>query len=136
MITLPDSGDKSLVIRTDFSENSKWRLICDAIKNPANEFESYVEFIDEIKFNHLEISQLPKFPSDQEVQTFVLLVDEETSLHPEYPIKCVDLVDEFGRSFRVIPSQIWGVTANLSIANMDFYEFADNVNADGIFRGF
>ena len=29
-----------------------------------------------------------------------------------------------------------GVENNLSISNMDFYEFADNADADGIFRGF
>jgi len=28
------------------------------------------------------------------------------------------------------------VENNLSIANMDFSEFADNVDKDGIFRGF
>jgi hypothetical protein len=38
--------------------------------------------------------------------------------------------------FRVIPSQMWSVENNLSIANMDFFEFADAVGDDGIFRGF
>jgi hypothetical protein len=28
------------------------------------------------------------------------------------------------------------VENNLSLANMDFHEFADNVGADGVFRGF
>jgi hypothetical protein len=31
---------------------------------------------------------------------------------------------------------MWGVENNLSIANMDFEEFADAVGPDGIFRGF
>jgi uncharacterized protein DUF6924 len=31
---------------------------------------------------------------------------------------------------------MWGVENNLSLANMDFEEFADSVDADGVFRGF
>jgi len=48
----------------------------------------------------------------------------------------IDLYADRGRTFRAIPSQIQGIKNNLSIANMDFFEFADNVDADGIFRGF
>jgi hypothetical protein len=31
---------------------------------------------------------------------------------------------------------MWGVENNLSIANMDYSEFADEVDPDGVFRGF
>ncbi|MGF1568782.1 MAG: hypothetical protein ACFCVD_12050 [Nodosilinea sp.] len=44
--------------------------------------------------------------------------------------------DEPGRTFRVIPREMWGVENNLSISNMDYYEFADSTDADGVFRGF
>ena len=44
MIILPDSEEKSLIIRTDFSKNSKWEIICGAIRNPDNEFEAYVKY--------------------------------------------------------------------------------------------
>ena len=46
------------------------------------------------------------------------------------------MYDEPGRTFRVIPSEMWSVENNLSIANMDFAEFADAVDEDGVFRGF
>ena len=39
------------------------------------------------------------------------------------------------RTFRSIPSEVETIVANLSVANMDFAEFADNTNPDGIFRG-
>ena len=48
----------------------------------------------------------------------------------------IDLADQPGRTFRVIPSEMWSVENNLSLANMDFDEFADAVDAAGIFRGF
>ena len=47
-----------------------------------------------------------------------------------------ELNGQAGRTFRSIPSEVEPIVANLSVANMDFAEFADNTNPDGIFRGF
>jgi hypothetical protein len=35
-----------------------------------------------------------------------------------------------------IPSEIQSIENNLSLANMDFEEFAESADKDGIFRGF
>lgn len=56
--------------------------------------------------------------------------------HKDNPVLCVDLQAEKGRMFRIIPSEMWSIENNVRIANMDFYEFADQVDAEGIFRGF
>ena len=48
----------------------------------------------------------------------------------------VDLYDDPGRSFRCAASEIAFIESNLSIANMDFEEFADSVDGDGVYRGF
>ena len=48
----------------------------------------------------------------------------------------VDLIEEPGRWFRVVPREAWAVQNNLSLANMDFVDFADSVDRDGVFRGF
>ena len=48
----------------------------------------------------------------------------------------VDLWREPGREFRAVPAAVQAVENNLSIANMDFAEFAGAVDEDGIFRGF
>jgi hypothetical protein len=47
-----------------------------------------------------------------------------------------DMYHDPGRTFRVIPSEMWGVENNLSLSNMDFFEFADAADEDGVFRGF
>jgi hypothetical protein len=73
----------------------------------------------------------PEYP-----HSFLFIVDRTAIEEPEFPVLVMDLFDEPGRTFRVIPHQIQGVQNNLSIANMDFYEFADNVDQDGVFRGF
>ncbi|MFD6753531.1 DUF6924 domain-containing protein [Micromonospora gifhornensis] len=46
------------------------------------------------------------------------------------------MCDEPGRTFRVPPRWYAEVSANLSIANMDFADFADSVDASGAFQGF
>jgi hypothetical protein len=48
----------------------------------------------------------------------------------------VEMNEEPGRSFRMVPREAWSVENNLSIANMDFSDFAYNVDKDGVFRGF
>jgi hypothetical protein len=42
----------------------------------------------------------------------------------------------YGATRRVIPSQMWCMQANLSMANLDWEDFANSVDDDGIFRGF
>nr|WP_232660302.1 hypothetical protein [Pseudonocardia sp. TRM90224] len=37
--------------------------------------------------------------------------------------------------FRVVVTSLWSVENNLSISNMDWEEFADSVDDDGVFRG-
>ena len=48
----------------------------------------------------------------------------------------VGLHDEPGRTFRVPPRWYADISANLTIANMDFAEFADAVDKSGTYRGF
>jgi hypothetical protein len=43
---------------------------------------------------------------------------------------------EYGREFRAIPTAVQSIENNLSIANMDFEDFAEAVDEDGVFRGF
>jgi len=64
------------------------------------------------------------------------VADRLTVTDPEQPVLVVDLAHESGRTFRVIPSQMWAVENNLSLANMEYAEFADNADPDGVFRGF
>jgi hypothetical protein len=66
----------------------------------------------------------------------LFVVDQKNLQDMEHPILIVDLRIERGRAFRLVPAQIHSIEANLSLSNMDFFEFADNVDEDGVFRGF
>ncbi|MGW0505071.1 DUF6924 domain-containing protein [Micromonospora sp. NPDC003241] len=143
-------SDASLVIRTDFSRSQEWEEIQVAIAEPQTEeeFTAFVAFVDDRAFENITPPQLVEMvPADSD-HVVAFLVDAETLTHPDRPILVVNLdddvddVEEQGEgpqrcaTFRVVPSEMWSVQNNLTIANMDWEEFADNVDGDGIFRGF
>ena len=55
---------------------------------------------------------------------------------PQRTLLVVDRLHERGRWFRVTLEEAWAVENNLSLFNMDFFEFASAVDDDGVFRGF
>ncbi len=130
--------EHALVLRTDFSDDHAWDSICAAIQKPVGlfRFRAYVDFVSDPAFKDITVEQLPSLLAKNSNHTFLFMVDRVTLSHPDRPILVVDLYTEVGRTFRVIPSEMWGVENNLSIANMDFAEFADAADPDGIFRDF
>ena len=134
MKPLPRS-DQALVIRTDFSDDSAWNTIVAAIRQPVEGFYAYVDFVDDPAFGELTVEQLVALRDDLS-KSYAIVADAVTMSDADHPLLVVDLIEEVGRTFRAVPSAVQSVENNLSIANMDFREFADNVDADGVFRGF
>ncbi|HWI01387.1 MAG TPA: hypothetical protein VNT27_13740 [Propionibacteriaceae bacterium] len=137
MKPLPRS-QAALVIRTDFSNDEAWEAIGAAILQPTEEgFGAQVEFVDDGAYRGVTKEQLLKLiPRGDQRPFFFMIVDDVTVRSPEHPILVVDLWREPGREFRAVPAAVQAVENNLSIANMDFAEFAGAVDEDGIFRGF
>jgi hypothetical protein len=134
---VPDTND-SLVIRTDYSDDAVWDTVRAAMRarTPMDGFQANVAFVSEPSLNGLDVEQIiGRLPPDRR-DSFVFVVDATTLRNPEHPVLVVDLYEQRGRTFRVIPSSAWSVENNLSLANMDFGDFADSVDPDGVFRGF
>ena len=135
MKRIPDTHN-ALVLRTDFSDAAAWEAICAAIQTPVGAFRAYVDFVSDPAYDGLTTEQTLALIPPGSNHTFMFIVDRTELSPPDHPILVVDLYAEPGRTFRVIPSEMWGVENNLSIANMDFEEFAEAVDQDGVFRGF
>jgi hypothetical protein len=137
MKRLPKTADP-LVIRTDFENQDAWKVICEILRAPvgSESFYAHVEFLDDSEYRDFTKEDLLASLPGRYDHSFFLVVDKTAVSNPEFPILAVDLAETRGRSFRALPSQIQGIENNLSIANMGFEEFADAVDADGIFRGF
>jgi hypothetical protein len=127
------------VVRTEFGHDEGWEAICKVIRAPVpavgDTFYANVQFVEEAELGGLGVAELlARLPGDYR-HPVLFVVDLVAVTAAEYPVLVVDLLDERGRSFRAIPSTIQSVENNLSLFNMRFYEFAERVDADGIFRG-
>ena len=127
--------EETPVLRTDFSDERAWQTVCRAIEAPVGDFRAYVTFVSDPAFEGITVEEVVE-RAKHDRAGFLFIVDALTISQEEHPILVVDLGDEPGRTFRMIPAEMWGVENNLSLANMDFEEFAENTDDDGVFRGF
>lgn len=143
------------VIRTDFSSDEKWTDVCDLIAAPEKdtgmEFFAYVRYVSEEKYRDRKGHDLVLSLPDDYPDLFCFVVDRECIQNPEHPVLVLGFYPSAQKSydrppretpsgdvatFRALPSQIPGIQNNLSIANMDFDDFANSADDDGVFRGF
>ena len=139
MKQLPNTNNP-LVIRTDSERRDAWNKICKLIREPqfdnGHEFYAYVEFLDDRELHNLSLDKLLLRLPENYRHSFLFVVDPVTTQSPEFPVLVVHLSTNPKRTFRALPSQVQSIENNLSIANMDFDEFAHYAGQDGIFRGF
>ncbi|MFF0560838.1 DUF6924 domain-containing protein [Streptomyces sp. NPDC004266] len=135
---LPQPDDlTSLVLRTDFGDDSAWDEVRAAL-DAAGE-HPHATYVSELRYAGAEVRSLvdEETAADENDQIGdVFLADATTMNDPDHPLLAVDLSDEPGRTFRVPAQWFPDISANLSIANMDFAEFADAADGSGTFRGF
>lgn len=127
--------ERTLALRTCFGDEAAWQTLCEAIQNPDEEFHASVEFVNDREYSGVTAQDLPELVSEEAELAFAFIIDRRALDDPEHPILVVDLLDEPGRSFRVIREELWAVENNLSLANMEFDDFASAVDAEGVFRG-
>jgi hypothetical protein len=137
MLQIPKT-ENVLVLRANFSDQVAWEQICTIIRELVGDFHfvAYVEFLDNIEYVDITKGQLLALIPDDYNHSFIIVADQIAISRPDHPLLVVDLYERSGQVFRAVPSQIQGIENNLSIANMDFEEFAGSADEDGIFRGF
>jgi hypothetical protein len=138
MKPLPDTPD-ALVLRTDFSDDGTWRAVSVAISapSPGDGFLANLTCIEDRSFDAAAVADLVVAAAvASQYRAFMFVVDGVTIRDTDHPVLVIDLADQPGRTFRVIPSQMWSVENNLSLANMDFEDFSEAVDAAGVYRGF
>jgi hypothetical protein len=129
--------EQAVVLRTDFSDEACWRSICaEVLAETADGFRAYVDVVEDRAFDGFGTDDVLATVGDDYRWGYLVVGDRVTMTQAEHPFLVLDLLDERGRSFRALPREIQAIENNLSIANMDFSEFADSAGSDGVFRGF
>lgn len=138
MAALPQPDDlTSLVLRTDFNDDTAWATL-KAEVDGVDEFRR-ATYVSDPLYAGVAIQALvdaDAAATDDAKLTYLFVADTTTMTDHEHPLLAVDLHDEPGRTFRVPPPWYADVSDNLSIANMDFADFADSTDESGTYRGF
>ncbi|WP_329087168.1 MULTISPECIES: DUF6924 domain-containing protein [unclassified Streptosporangium] len=132
-------ADALLVVRTDFSDQERWQAVRDSLGGIdedgwAKEFSDQVKVVEDHAYQSLTSQQLLALLPDGYKDPLFVIADKVTIDSQEMPFLVIELSAEW--EMRVISSELPSIHANLSIGNMDFGEFAENADADGVFRGF
>ena len=136
VLVLPQSNE-TLLLRSDYSDQSAWTEFCHLVEAPYEEgFQAYVTFVDDPTLAGRTLDELTAVAESGGYQSFFFVADHEAIHGPEHAVLAVDLHEQRGRTFRVIPSQMWAVENNLSTSNMEFSSFARDADPDGVLRGF
>jgi hypothetical protein len=125
------------VLRTDYSRQETWEAVRAAIASPNEDgFKADAEFIDDASYRDLTTEQiLTLVPADHRYR-LLAVADKVAAASAELPLLVIDLSGAPPREIRVTAREFWSIENNLSLANMDFEEFAAAADADGVFRGF
>ena len=152
------------LIRTDFSDDGAWRAVAAEVLRPvdfddpgntepgSDAYAPLLTLVDDRAFAGVTGPDLgTAYAAGSPEFGYALLADArsmaEAGTGGEITVELVDLscsdpeeadlLESFmGRTFRCAAVEVGAVEANLSIANMDFHEFADLVGEDGVHRGF
>lgn len=140
MRELPDTHAPPL-IRADFSNDEIWDEVkIDAERVTPEGFQAWLSLLEDRSLASLseeEIEdQMPRdFPSGYQ-HPVVFVVDSVAVSDPERPILVISTHQERPGRFRCLPSAVQAIQNNLSLANLDFADFAGAVDPSGVFRGF
>jgi Domain of unknown function (DUF6924) len=142
LITLPDTSAVP-VVRLDFSNEQAWEQLKQDLTAPdeGSGYEAALEFVERRDLAGMTGAEFdaetPRLYPHAYEHPILIVVDAVTMGSPERPVLLLDLSeDETSPSFRSLPREVSAIEANLSIANMDFFEFGDSADPDGVFRGF
>jgi hypothetical protein len=136
-----------LLVRTNFSNDEDWTSLRAAVEEPTEEgFLAGVELVDDPAYSGLSAEALRNLlPKPHRGPYFFFVADRSAMEASDHPILVVPVpypepefasLNETPRpEFRVVASKLWSVENNLSIANMDWRDFAGAAQ-EGVFRGF
>ena len=131
------STENSLLVRTCFADAKAWADALSAVMTENEDgFRAYVEAVDDNAWEAADWERLRDTALEAVDQGVVLFVVDHAALKPDHPILVIDLDEASRRPFRCVARELWGVDNNLNLANMDWEDFAESADTDGVFRGF
>jgi len=127
----------SPVVRTHFDDDHAWTALQEAICTPSPEgFLGSVDVVEDWEFAGLDAPAVVAAVPETADHAVMFLADRTTLTSPELPLLVVSLIGAPGQTFRVVPTAVWAVENNLSLANLGWEDFVRHLDGDGGVRGF
>ncbi|KAL1412267.1 hypothetical protein Q8F55_000010 [Vanrija albida] len=150
------STDQAPIVRTAFGAGSDapWERLLKMLEVPSDEgFLPYITPVDKPGFDGASPQALFEAAKAAKANYAVIFAaDARTFAEPNFPIIVIDILgqveydEKFNplpdppglqtRTFRCLAAELWSPENNLNIANMDWEDFVDALDEDGVFRGF
>lgn len=136
------SSEAPLLVRTSFGDDAAWASLVARVGAPSQDgFLANVEVVDDQGYRDLPAERLRSLLPHGEYVTFFFVADDAALTDPECPLLLVPVpqaqspfLDEPPREqFRVAVESLWAVENNLSLANLDWADFADHTE-HGVYR--
>ena len=148
MPALPLGG--ALLVRTDFTDDHAWDQVQEEAQREygPDGFQANIEPVSDPAWGGATWETVKAAaPVGYEGPSVLFIADSITFASPEHLILVVDLQDKYlsqaefpeiadRTPFRCIPPALWSVENNLSIANLDWEDFTEDTDDDGVYRGY
>ncbi|MFB7504757.1 MULTISPECIES: DUF6924 domain-containing protein [Streptomyces] len=141
MKSLPQT-EETLLIRTDFSDEAAWQAVRTVVTTPdEDDFVAELHIVDDLAYRDLTTQQVVALVPDED--GLLIVADKKALTEAEMPLLAVLKTDEDEDGseqgfdeLRVFAAKLWEIENNIATANMDWEEFVDAAEEDGVFRGF
>lgn len=125
----------TLLVRTDYSDNQAWERMVNAVQTPSEEgFTAFLTIADNPTWDGADQERLIAALPDGYKQRLLIVSDLYAQTGPGFPLLVIDLRHQQRRSMRCAAHALWDVENNLSTANMDWEDYANHTDPDGVFR--
>jgi hypothetical protein len=134
--SLPES-DIYLLVRTWFGDETAWRQLQAVIDEGSDEgFSANVEYVDDRTWDGFSVTALEAVHPNRESGWDVMYVaDQRAVTEPAHPLLVVRVGSTVDAPFRCRADLLYEIDANLSLANLDWDDFASDMDESGVYGG-
>lgn len=132
-------GEGLPAIRTTWSDATGWTRCRTDLDNASDEFgnAATLTWHPGSQFDGWTVEDILAATPAAEYTAALLVFDAASASVGECTLLAVETGGpERGRTFRIQAGEIVSFEINLSLSNMNFFDFADSAGPDGVFRGF
>ena len=127
------TGQGALLIRTDFAHPEQWQTLLTQTSTPTPDgVVANLLTVDHPRWQSASPADLAAAAPGE----LLILADTVALSSPDLPVLVLSTQDEQLEQLRVAASALASVENNLTLANMDWRDFTEATDPDGVFRGF